>query len=158
MLSKLLRLAYLINGDELRLDFGWAVICRLGVDGGGAGVTLNDPLDNWAGMSINGFELFDAFEWVTIRFSCCSTCCDCFIFFSSTNLVSSLRRLSLIFRRPRSRSQISAADSSCGWQKRAFHSSFIARAYRSYMRNSLDMCPTCPHWQAVRRQKCFDLP
>lgn len=42
-----------------------------------------------------------------------STACDCLIFFSSTSLVSSLRSSSRSLRRPRSRSQISAAESSC---------------------------------------------
>lgn len=102
------------NGDVFRFDFVWAVICKLEGDGGGAGVTLNEPFDdndNAAGISTNGFELFDAFECVTIRFSFI-TCWDCFIFFNKTNFVSSLRNSSRSFRNPRSRSQISAADNS----------------------------------------------
>lgn len=42
------------------------------------------------------------------------TACDCLIFLSSTSFVSSLRSSSRSLRSPRSRSQISAADSSCG--------------------------------------------
>lgn len=80
-------------------------------DGGGAGVTLREPFVNAAGISISGFGVFEAFVCVTIKFSL-STDCVCFNFFSRTNFVSSLRSSSRNFRSPRSRSHISAADSS----------------------------------------------
>lgn len=106
--------SYLTKG-EFRLFFEWAVIWRFEDDGGGAGVTLNEPFDdnvNAVGISTIGFELFEAFVWVTIKFSFI-TCCDCFSFFNKTNLVSSFLSSSLNFLSPLSRSHISAADNSC---------------------------------------------
>lgn len=79
--------------------------------GEGAGVTLNDPFVRAAGISTKGFELFMEFACVTIKFSL-RVCCDCFSFFSRTNLVSSFRSSSRNFLSPLSRSHISAADNS----------------------------------------------
>lgn len=103
-----------LEDDGCRIN--WAAELRLedfdccNTEGGGAGVTLREPFVSAAGISISGFDVLAAFVCVTIKFS--FTDCDCFSFFSNTNFVSSFLSSSRSFRRPRSRSQISAADSS----------------------------------------------
>lgn len=91
----------LIEIDGVRF-FKWA---GGAIAGKVVGVNVSEPLvitDVGSGAA----------DCVTMMFSL-SSCCDCLIFLSRTNFVSSLRSSSLSLRRFLSRSQISAADNSC---------------------------------------------